>query len=77
MAIVRAVQHGETAEAQRLNARLQPLWDLFKELSSLRVIYACTDLLGICRAAPPRPILPLAGPARQKVADTLKVLDLS
>ena len=49
-----------------MNARLEPLWVLFREFSSLRVIYASTDPLGICRAAPPRPILPLAGAARQR-----------
>jgi 4-hydroxy-tetrahydrodipicolinate synthase len=77
MAIIRAVQRGDAAEARRLNASLQPLWDLFKAFSSLRVIYASADLLGICRAEPPRPILPLSGTARQRVADTLKVLGLS
>jgi 4-hydroxy-tetrahydrodipicolinate synthase len=77
MAIVRAVQNGDVAEARRLNERLEPLWSLFKEFSSLRVIYASADLLGICRAEPPRPILPLAGAARQRVADALKALDLS
>ncbi|CAO4184773.1 N-acetylneuraminate lyase [Methylorubrum populi] len=77
MAIVRAVDAGEAAEARRLDARMQPLWDLFKEFSSLRVIYACADLLGICRTTPPRPILPLPEVARQRVADTLKTLDLN
>lgn len=77
VAIVRAARNGDAAEARRLDARLRPLWDLFKEFSSLRVAYACADLLGLCRAAPPRPILPLAGPARQRVADTLEALDLS
>ena len=77
VAMVRAVQGGNVAEARRLDAQLQPLWDLFKEFSSLRVIYACADLLGICRAAPPRPVLPLSGVARQRVTDTLKTLDLS
>jgi 4-hydroxy-tetrahydrodipicolinate synthase len=77
MSIVRAVQNGEATEARRLNALLQPLWVLFKEFSSLRVIYASADLLSICHAAPPRPILPLSGAARQRVADTLKTLDLS
>ena len=55
MALVRAVQGGDADEARRLNARLEPLWALFTEFSSLRVIYASADLLGICRAAPPRP----------------------
>lgn len=77
MALVGAVQSGDVARARRLNASLEPLWGLFKEFSSVRVIYACTDLLGICRAEPPRPILPLSGAARQRVADTLKALNLS
>ncbi|MCJ2015927.1 dihydrodipicolinate synthase family protein [Methylobacterium sp. E-065] len=76
MDIVRAVQAGEIAEARRLNASLEPLWELFKEFSSLRVIYALVDLLDICRAVPPRPILPLNEMARSKVADTLETLDL-
>lgn len=76
LAMTRAVEAGDAAEAQRLNARLEPLWDLFRTYSSLRVIYACADLLGLCRAAPPRPILPLAGEAHQRVADTLDALDL-
>ena len=77
MTVVRAVQNGDAVEARRLNARLQPLWDLFKEFSSLRVIYASVDLLGLCRAEPPRPILPLSGAARQRIADVLRTLDLS
>ncbi|WP_267361560.1 MULTISPECIES: dihydrodipicolinate synthase family protein [unclassified Methylobacterium] len=76
MDIVRAVQAGELAEARRLNASLEPLWELFKEFSSLRVIYALVDLLDIFRAVPPRPILPLNEMARSKVADTLETLDL-
>ena len=76
LAMTRAVEAGDAAEARRLNARLEPLWDLFRTYSSLRVIYACADLLGLCRATPPRPILPLAGEARQRVADTLDALDL-
>ncbi|KQQ44391.1 dihydrodipicolinate synthase [Methylobacterium sp. Leaf125] len=76
LAIVRAVEAGDAAEAQRLNARLEPLWGLFRTYSSLRVIYACADLLGLCRTVPPRPILPLAGEARRQVADTLAALEL-
>jgi 4-hydroxy-tetrahydrodipicolinate synthase len=77
MALVQAVQNGDAAEARRLNERLDPLWSLFREFSSLRVIYASADLLGICRAEPPRPILPLAGDARQRVADVFKALGLT
>jgi 4-hydroxy-tetrahydrodipicolinate synthase len=76
MALVRAVRDGNVAEARRLNKRLHPLWGLFTEFSSLRVMYASADLLGICRAKPPRPILPLGDAARQRVADIIKTLDL-
>jgi 4-hydroxy-tetrahydrodipicolinate synthase len=77
MGLVQAVQNGDLSEARRLNQRLEPLWSLFKEFSSLRVIYASADALGICHAEPPRPILPLTGAARQRVADALKALDLT
>lgn len=77
MTIVRAIQDGNITEARRLNAGLDPLWNLFKQFSSLRVIYASADLLGICRAEPPRPILPIADVAREQVADVLRTLALS
>jgi 4-hydroxy-tetrahydrodipicolinate synthase len=69
--------HWRDGRSTKLNARLEPLCSLFKEHSSLRVIYALIDLLDICRAVPPRPILPLIGGARQKVADTLRTLDFA
>ena len=56
---------------------MEPFWALFKEFSGLRVIYASADLLGICRAEPPRPILPLPQASKQRVADVLKTLELS
>lgn len=77
VAIFRAIQDEDAVKARQLNAGLQPLWELFREFSSLRVVYAAVELLGLCRAEPPRPILPLPGPARQRVAETLKALDLS
>ncbi|KMO42670.1 dihydrodipicolinate synthase [Methylobacterium tarhaniae] len=74
--IVRAVQRGDAAEARRLDARLAPLWTLFREHSSLRVMYACANLLDLCRAAPPRPILPLGEEAQGRVAEVIRALDL-
>ena len=71
LAIVRAVQRGETAEARQLNAGLEPLWSLFKEFSSLRVCYAIAHLQGLTRAEPPRPILPLPEAARRKLPEIL------
>jgi 4-hydroxy-tetrahydrodipicolinate synthase len=71
LGIVRAAQRGDAGEARRLDAELAPVWDLFRQHSSLRVVYALIDLLDICDARPPRPILPLAGPAMQRVAEVL------
>lgn len=76
LAILRAVRDGDAGQARRLNARLEPLWELFRELSSLRVVYAAADLLGLSHAAPPRPILPLSAANRQRVAAVLRDLDL-
>lgn len=77
MAIVDAVRRGNAEEARRLDARLRPLWDLFREFSSLRVIYACAGILGLMRAEAPRPILPLSGEARRRVAEVLETLRLA
>ena len=74
LALVRAAQRGDSDEARRLNASLQPLWDLFGEFSSLRVMYAVAGLRGLCDAEPPRPILPLPEAARQRIAAALEGL---
>ena len=65
------------AEARRLNSGLKPLWDLFTEFSSFRVIYAAVNQLGICRVLPPRPILPLPEAALPRIANVLHDLSLS
>ncbi|MCP1539918.1 dihydrodipicolinate synthase family protein [Methylorubrum extorquens] len=77
LAILRAARAGEAARARALNARMQPLWDLFKEFSSLRVTYAAAHHLGLCRADPPRPILPLSEPVRKRVAEVVDRLVLA
>ena len=77
LAIVRAAQSGNVEETRRLYREMTPLWDLCKAFSSLRVMYALAELRDICRAEPPRPILPLPEAARHKIAETLKGLQLS
>ncbi|WP_323014498.1 dihydrodipicolinate synthase family protein [Devosia sp.] len=72
--IIRAARDGQADEARRLDAELAPLWALFRHYSSLRVIYALIEMLGICRADPPRPLLPLADEARRQVGDMLASL---
>ncbi len=72
--LVRAVQRGDMGEARRLDAQLSPVWDLFRQYSSLRVVYAFAGLMDICHTDPPRPILPLDEPAKRRVAEVLASL---
>jgi 4-hydroxy-tetrahydrodipicolinate synthase len=76
LAICRAAQGGDTAEARRLNARLAPLWALFTEFTSFRVVYAAANALGLVSADPPRPVLPLPPAARARVEAVVKELEL-
>lgn len=59
LALTHAAMAGDRAQAERLDHAFQPLWSLFKEFGSFRVMYAIADILGLCRIDPPRPILPL------------------
>lgn len=72
--LARAAQAGDTAEARRLDDGFQPLWKLFKEFGSFRVMHVMADLLGFGPLEPPRPILPLDAAARQRVALALRGL---
>jgi 4-hydroxy-tetrahydrodipicolinate synthase len=76
MSIRHAVQRGDAAEARCLNAGLQPLWDLFRQFTSFRVMYAAANAIGLGQMVPPLPIQPLSDSAQQKVRDTIKSLDL-
>ncbi|WP_265502251.1 dihydrodipicolinate synthase family protein [Paracoccus beibuensis] len=57
--LTRAARAGDRAATDRLQARFQPLWDLFRAYGSLRVVYAAAGIMGLTEARPPRPILPL------------------
>jgi len=75
VALVRASQSGNQAEAERINAAFELLWSLFKAHGSFRVMYVITDLLGLATIEPPRPILPLKAEVRGQIEDALKVLE--
>lgn len=74
--ITRAAKAGDLKLARSLDGPLEPLWTLFKELSSLRVMYAAASSLGLVNAAPPLPILPLFDADRQRVDAVLEQLQL-
>lgn len=75
LALVRAAQSGDQAEAERINATFEPLWSLFKTHGSFRVMYVIADLLGLAKIEPPRPILPLGDEAREQIETALKALE--
>jgi 4-hydroxy-tetrahydrodipicolinate synthase len=76
-AIVRAAQAGDADRARALNAELEPLWALFRAHSSLRVVYALTEILGLCRTDPPLPIRPLPPEVVAEIAGTLRGMPLA
>lgn len=67
MALADAARRGDTAEVARLDQELAPLWEGFKTHGSLRIMYALMERLGLGQAEPPRPLLPLASDAREKM----------
>jgi 4-hydroxy-tetrahydrodipicolinate synthase len=66
-----AAMAGDIAETRRIDSLFQPLWDLFKEFGGVRVMFAAASELGLTRAVPPRPILPLDAENRRRVASAL------
>lgn len=75
LAMMRAAQAGDVAGIRRLDADLLPLWALFQQHGSLRVVYAAANLLGLTGAQPPRPILPLDATERARVEQAIAGLD--
>lgn len=74
LALTRAAMAGDAEEAQRLDAAFNPLWTLFKEFGSFRVMYAIAAELDLFYAAPPRPVLPIPAEALPRVAAALEGL---
>ncbi|OBZ95954.1 dihydrodipicolinate synthase [Pararhizobium polonicum] len=72
--LMRAAQAGDRAEVQRIHALFEPLWTLFRELSSYRVVHAVANLLDLSRFDPPRPILPLTPADRRRITAALDSL---
>lgn len=79
LAITRAAQAGDAAEAARLSARLQPLWDLFgKYKGSLRVIAAAAGLMGLAQQpCLPLPLQAISGADREQLAQLIDTLELA
>lgn len=74
LALTRAAQAGNAAEVERIDHAFAPLWDLFREFGSFRVMFAIAEILGLGRITPPRPILPLEPASRERVEVALRPL---
>jgi 4-hydroxy-tetrahydrodipicolinate synthase len=75
VAIMRAAQAGDASQTRRLSDRLAPLWALFGQYGSLRVVAAAAELLGFASApCLPLPLRPLDGEARQRLRTLLDEL---
>ena len=66
---------GDAAKARRLDGAFGPLWALFREFGSFRVMHAMAEALGLGRLDLPRPILPLGVDDRARIVQALRALD--
>jgi len=69
--LTRAAMAGDVREASRLDQAFDPLWRLFKEFGSFRVMYAIAEQLHGDSIEPPRPVRPLASRERDRVRAAL------
>jgi 4-hydroxy-tetrahydrodipicolinate synthase len=67
---------GDAAALQAINARAQPLWDLFNAHGGIRVVPAVGNLLALGPLRLPLPLQPLPGPAMAKLEQALDALTL-
>ena len=72
--IVRAAQAGDAEEARRLDAALQPIWDLFRKYTSFRTVHEMAHQLGLSEADPPRPVQPICDEGREEIRCVLAAL---
>ena len=67
-----AARAGDAEGARALARSLEPLHALYKPSGSLRAIYAAAGAAGLCRHAPPLPLLPLEAEAATEVKAALE-----
>jgi len=72
LALASAARSGDVERAKSIDKAFEPLWLLFKEFGSFRVMYAIAETLGLGSFAPPRPVLGLPIEARNRVENALR-----
>jgi 4-hydroxy-tetrahydrodipicolinate synthase len=74
VALTRAAQAGDVDRAKHIDKAFEPLWSLFKELGSFRVMYSIADELGLGGFDPPKPVRGLSKETRGQVKNALSSL---
>lgn len=78
LAIVNAARQGNSDTAIQLSSHLQPLWDLFKQHGSLRVVAAAAEIIGLVQSPSlPLPVRAVQGAARSAVSSVIQDLNLA
>jgi len=76
--IAAAARAGNAAAARAHQAALTPLWGLFADYTSIRVVHAIATLpalgLGLAGITPPAPLLPLGAAATARIAASVEIL---
>ena len=71
VALAKAATSLDERAVRRLDRLLDPIWQLFRELGSLRVAYAAAAELDLCEVKPPRPLLPVSQNDRSRIAKVI------
>ncbi|MBB6260035.1 4-hydroxy-tetrahydrodipicolinate synthase [Paenochrobactrum gallinarii] len=72
VAITKAAQSGDIADAKALNEQLEPIWTIFKKYSSLRVTYEMLNHFEVVDVELPKPLLALKAEDREAVIRVLQ-----
>lgn len=72
--LTKAAQSGDKDATAAWDDAFAPLWALFRQYSSLRVMYAIAEELGLPAGLPPAPLKPIPSAARNAVAQALEGL---
>jgi 4-hydroxy-tetrahydrodipicolinate synthase len=77
LALTRVAQTGDHESAAQASARLEPLWQLFRQHGSLRVVAAAASILGLAQSpCLPFPLQELSGAEKNHLSTVLESLAL-
>lgn len=74
--LANAAASGDVRKTDEIEAEFKPLWELFQEFGSLRVVYLIAEMLSLTDAKPPLPILPLGKSEHKRIRATLEAFEM-